>query len=77
MNVVQLVELSVVGSNPTIHIVNIYRRVIMEKPNIANVHLTKHDKQIIVKTDNHTILVTPDERVFVNGKEVVDIAAGK
>jgi len=49
----------------------------MEKPNIASVHLTKHDKQIIVKTDNHTILVTPDERVFVNGKEVVDIAAGK
>jgi len=49
----------------------------MEKPNIASVHLTKHDKQIIVKTDNHTILVTPDERVFVNGKEIVDIAAGK
>jgi len=49
----------------------------MEKPNIANVHLTKHDKQIIVKTDSHTILVTPDERVFVNGKEIVDIAAGK
>jgi len=49
----------------------------MEKPNIANVHLTKHDKQIIVKTDSHTILVTPDERVFVNGQEIVDIPTGK
>lgn len=77
MNVVQLVELAVVGSNLTIHIDSIYRRVIMEKPNITNVHLTKYDKQIIVKTDNHTILVTPDERVFVNGQEIVDIAAGK
>ena len=70
-------ECSSVGSNPTIHIDNIYGRVTMEKPNIANVHLTKHDKQIIVKTDSHTILVTPDERVFVNGQEIVDIPTGK
>lgn len=77
MNVVQLVELGVVGSNPTIHIVNIYRGEIMEKPNIASVHLTKHDKQIIVKTDHHTILVTPDERVFVNGREIVDTSIEK
>lgn len=49
----------------------------MEKPNVANVHLKKHDKQIIIKTDHHTILVTPDERVFVNGREIVDTSIEK